>query len=90
MQCVHIAYDRYTLDVDLKSIVTAEKLESNASRVEARKVTTVYCSESSPLFNSPQCKLVILRTYETFSELVNARTSFISIGFIWHVQGPFL
>ena len=31
-------YPRYTLDVDLKNIVTPEKLESTASRVEARKV----------------------------------------------------
>jgi len=35
---VYVAHDRYTLDVDLKSTVTAEKLESTASRVEARKV----------------------------------------------------
>jgi large subunit ribosomal protein L27e len=33
----HIMPTRYTLDVDLKSTVTAEKLESTASRVEARK-----------------------------------------------------
>lgn len=30
--------DRYTLDVDLKTIVTADKLESTTSRVETRKV----------------------------------------------------
>lgn len=38
---------RYTLDVDLKTVVTPEKLESTASRVEARKVITAYIA--SPL-----------------------------------------
>lgn len=33
----HIMPTRYTLDVDLKTVVTPEKLESTASRVEARK-----------------------------------------------------
>lgn len=35
---------RYTLDVDLKAVVTAEKLEATASRVEARKVGAVNIS----------------------------------------------
>lgn len=33
---------RYTLDVDLKTVVTPEKLESTASRVEARKVNAIF------------------------------------------------
>jgi hypothetical protein len=36
---------RYTLDVDLKAIVTGEKLETTASRVEARKVLTIIVSK---------------------------------------------
>ncbi len=35
---------RYTLDVDLKTVVTAEKLEATASRVEARKVSAINIS----------------------------------------------
>lgn len=33
----HIMPTRYSLDVDLKSTLTADKLESTAGRVEARK-----------------------------------------------------
>lgn len=41
---------RYTLDVDLKTVVTPEKLESTASRVEARKVSTAYIASPSGLY----------------------------------------
>ena len=34
----HIMPTRYTLDVDLKSIVTQEALENSSKRTEARKV----------------------------------------------------
>jgi ribosomal protein L14E/L6E/L27E len=40
----HIMPTRYTLDVDLKTVVTAEKLEATASRVEARKVSAINIS----------------------------------------------
>ncbi|KAL3688542.1 hypothetical protein R1sor_014851 [Riccia sorocarpa] len=35
----HIMPTRYTLDVDLKSVVTSDKLDANAKRVDARKET---------------------------------------------------
>lgn len=45
---------RYSLDVDLKNTVTADKLESTASRVESRKVSLANVSGSQPLVSSPQ------------------------------------
>jgi hypothetical protein len=42
---------RYTLDVDLKTVVTAEKLEATASRVEARKVSAINISYNCDLEN---------------------------------------
>lgn len=42
----HIMPTRYTLDVDLKGLVTAEALESSSKRTEARKVSTYIASVS--------------------------------------------
>ena len=37
----HIMPTRYTLDIDLKSIVTQEALENSSKRTEARKVRLI-------------------------------------------------
>lgn len=39
----HIMPTRYTLDVDLKSIVTQEAVENSSKRTEARKVSVQAC-----------------------------------------------
>ncbi|MCO5579734.1 hypothetical protein L7F22_033594 [Adiantum nelumboides] len=41
----HIMPTRYTLDVDLKNVVTPEKLESKTKRVETRKETKALFEE---------------------------------------------
>jgi hypothetical protein len=52
--------------VDLKNTVTAEKLESAASRVEARKVS-LHCFVTSHYEEC--CLLVIVVVRSTFSEV---------------------
>ena len=39
----HLMPTRYTLDVDLKSLVTADVVENSSKRIEVRKVRDVTC-----------------------------------------------
>lgn len=39
----HLMPTRYTLDVDLKSLVTADVVENSSKRIEVRKVRNLTC-----------------------------------------------
>lgn len=57
----HIMPTRYTLDIDLKSIVTQEALENSSKKTEARKVSQGQSAAAS--YSSAQQICLLLLSY---------------------------